>query len=141
MLHQLYACRLIATNMHVRPRSWEQVAAAQGRTRSEMQAGLMLDVLQPDEMPRWKVPQYWKALVPVDALQSRFVEVGDEEDPDLIAAELQSEPDIVDTPESGVIDVPLFWRTQWPGRGCGNGTRCLSVCRIRYDCVLACMWR
>ena len=54
------------------------MAAAQGRTRSEMQAGVMLDVLQPDKMPRWKVSQYWKALV--DALQSRFVEAGDEED-------------------------------------------------------------
>ena len=48
----------------------------------EMQAGSMLDVLQPDEMPRRKVPQYLKALV--DALQSRFVEVGDEEDLDLL---------------------------------------------------------
>ena len=48
----------VAQESDVSPRSWEEVAAAQGRMRSEMQAGLMLDVLQPDEMPRWKVPQY-----------------------------------------------------------------------------------
>ena len=35
----------VAQECNVRPRSWEEVAAAQGRTRSEMQAGLILDVL------------------------------------------------------------------------------------------------
>ena len=68
-----------------------------------MQAGLMLDVLQPVEMPRWQVPQYWEAQV--DALPSRVVEDGDEEVLDLIAAELHSEPDVDGTPESGVVDV------------------------------------
>ena len=103
----------------MRLRSWEEVAAAQGCTCSETQGELKLDVLQPGEMARLRVLQYWTA--PVNSLQSRIIEAVDDKDLDLIAAELQIEPDVDDTPDSSVGNVSLFlWSREGFERGDSN---------------------
>ena len=69
--------------------------AAQGLSRlrrAKKRCAYMLKILVPEGLQRGRAAQYWTALA--ESLKNRFVE-GDDEDLDLIAAELQSEPDYI----------------------------------------------
>ena len=100
--HGMFDCK----SPHVTSSAWDQFvetaaecgaqveseAARQGRRqqRLEKQSELMLKILQPEGLSKGQAAKYWKALA--ESLKTRF-ESGDEEDLELTAEELQSEPD------------------------------------------------